>query len=98
MSEPDLIMPIACLQCDTDMVVPVAAVLAAATGRRPLICPSCGHTYGIADIGAVSFFDRAEWDAWDDTDPSQAPPDHYHAMGAVAVPMPRTNGNGRLPS
>lgn len=82
----DLIMPCTCPACGEDFNVPAEEVVLASTGRRPIPCPHChGAQLGIRDIREITFFSLAEWEAWDDTDPDQEAPGHYHIAEVVEV-------------
>jgi hypothetical protein len=56
-------------------------VARAAVGAGPLVSPCCGRRYGISELGEVSFFSRAAWEASGDDDEA---PQVYHVGSAFA--------------
>lgn len=82
----DLMMPSSCPACHVDITIPAEEVVLASIGRRPITCPHChGAKLAISDLSDVAFFSLAEWDAWDDQDPTSTMPEHYHIRAVVEV-------------
>jgi len=84
MAPRDLVAPFQCEHADAPVwLAPLADVVAAATGAKPLTPPCCDRRFGVHELGRISFFSREEWDATAD-DESPRP---WRIASAYAVPL-----------